>query len=55
MQTGGGAYDQRRLDSARNVISDIRITPQQLQALAAKYLQPEKDWTLAVLPDPKKK
>jgi zinc protease len=56
MQTGGGAYDQRRLDSARNVISDFaRMTPEQLQALAAKYLQPDKDWTLAVMPDPKKK
>lgn len=56
MQTAGGSYDQRRLDSARNVISDFaRITPAQLQALAAKYLKPERDWTLAVLPDPKKK
>ena len=56
VQTGGGAYDQRRLDSARSVIADFaRMTPEQLQALAAKYLKPEKDWTLAVLPDPKKK
>ena len=26
------------------------ITPQTLQATAAKYLQPDKDWTLAVVP-----
>ena len=51
IQTGGGAYDQRRLDSARNVLSDFaRMTPADLQALAAKYLKPEKDWTMAVLP-----
>jgi zinc protease len=51
IQTSGGAYDQRRLDSARNVLSDFaRMTPAELQALAAKYLKPERDWTMAVVP-----
>ena len=50
-QTSGGTYDQRRLDSARAVLSDFaRMTPAELQALAAKYLKPEADWTMAVVP-----
>ena len=51
IQTSGGTYDQRRLDSARGVLSDFaRMTPAELQALAAKYLKPENDWTMAVVP-----
>ncbi len=51
MQTAGGSFDQRRLDAARSVISDfIGMTPADLQALAAKYLRPDKDWTMAVIP-----
>jgi zinc protease len=26
-------------------------TPAELQALAAKYLRPDKDWTMVVLPE----
>ena len=51
IQTAGGTYDQKRLDSARSVLSDFaRMTPADLQALAAKYLKPETDWTMAVVP-----
>ncbi len=47
----GGAYDPNRLNGARTLVSDyMGITPQTLQATAAKYLRPEKDWTLKVLP-----
>lgn len=51
LQVSGGAYDPRRLDGARTLVTDyMSITPQVLQATAAKYLQPAKDWTLTVLP-----
>ena len=51
MQTSGGAYDANRLNGARTLVSDyMAITPATLQATAAKYLQPQKDWTLVVLP-----
>lgn len=51
MQTSGGAYDPARLEASASLVSDMTgITPEALQATAAKYLAPEKDWTLAVLP-----
>jgi len=51
IQTAGGTYDQARLDAARRVLSDFaRMTPADLQALAAKYLRPDTDWTIAVVP-----
>jgi zinc protease len=51
IQTSGGAYDDNRLAGARTLVSDyMSITPQTLQATAAKYLQPQRDWTLVVLP-----
>ncbi len=51
LQVSGGAYDANRLGGARTLVSDyMGITPQTLQATAAKYLRPEKDWTLAVQP-----
>ncbi len=51
IQTSGGAYDDKRLAGARTLVQDyMSITPATLQATAAKYLRPEKDWTLVVLP-----
>ncbi|MEH3157788.1 MAG: insulinase family protein [Sphingomonas taxi] len=50
-ELSGGAYDDRRLDATRRLGRDFgEVTPQVLQATAAKYLVPGKDWTLAVLP-----
>ena len=50
-QVGGGAFDQRRIDATRGLVSDfVSITPAQLQDVAARYLRPERDWTMAVVP-----
>ncbi|MGP7795072.1 M16 family metallopeptidase [Sphingomonas sp. CLY1604] len=50
-ELSGGAYDERRFDAIRHLGRDFGdVTPDVLQATAAKYLVPEKDWTLAVLP-----
>ena len=50
-EMSGGTYDERRIDAVRRLGRDFgEVTPQVLQATAAKYLVPEKDWTLAVLP-----
>lgn len=49
--TQGGTYDPNRLEAARSVLRDyVTITPQSLQETAARYLKPERDWTLVVLP-----
>ena len=51
LQMGGGAYDDRRVDATRHLAQDfVSITPEQLQTVAAKYLRPDRDWTLAVVP-----
>jgi zinc protease len=50
-QMGGASFDPKRVDATRNLASDfVSITPEQLQAVAAQYLKPERDWTLAVVP-----
>lgn len=50
-EMSGGTFDERRIDAVRRLGRDFgEVTPQVLQATAAKYLVPEKDWTLAVLP-----
>jgi zinc protease len=50
-ELSGGAYDPRRLDATRRIGRDFgEVTPAVLQAAAAKYLLPAKDWTMAVLP-----
>lgn len=54
MQTGGGTRDPKRLASIATLPRDLgRMAPAELQALAAKYLQPTRDWTMAILPSDK--
>ncbi|MEZ0495917.1 M16 family metallopeptidase [Sphingomonas sp. IW22] len=54
MQTGGGTRDPKRLESIATLPQDLgRMAPAELQALAAKYLRPERDWTMAVVPSDK--
>ena len=51
IQASGGAYDPARLEALHTMVDDLAgITPENLQATAAKYLRPDKDWTLVVLP-----
>ncbi len=53
-ELAGGAFDPRRIAATERLGEDIRgITPEQLQATAAKYLRPERDWTLKVVPEGK--
>ena len=50
-QLGGATFDPRRVTATENIAKDfVAITPQELQATAAKYLRPEADWTMQVLP-----
>lgn len=50
-QLEGGTYDDRRIAAIRTLAGDIvRTTPAMLQAAAQKYLRPEADWTMAVVP-----
>lgn len=51
-QTAGGTRDPFRINSIRTLPTDIgATTPQELQALAAKYLVPGMDWSMVVLPE----
>ncbi len=53
-QTAGGTRDPVRLAAIPSIINDIRnTTPAEMQALAAKYLTPDKDWSMVVLPEKK--
>ncbi len=53
-QTEGGTNDPRRLAAVNTLGPDYgRTGPEELQALAIKYLSPEKDWTMVVLPEAK--
>lgn len=48
----GGAYDPKRIAAISTLGPDYgRTSPAELQALAAKYLDPAKDWTMVVLPE----
>ena len=50
-QLSGATFDPARMDASRSLVSDMAsITPAVLQATAAKYLRPEKDWTMAIVP-----
>jgi zinc protease len=47
----GASFDPRRIDAARRIIYDYRaITAADLQTVAVKYLRPDKDWTMEVVP-----
>ena len=50
-ELAGAAFDPRRIAATEQLGEGIRaITPASLQAAAAKYLRPERDWTLKVVP-----
>ena len=50
-QLGGAAYHPDRIEAARTIARDYAaVTPADLQATAARYLQPDRDWTMAVVP-----
>jgi zinc protease len=47
----GGTYDPARIAAVETLGRDIALTtPQEIQALAVKYLRPDKDWSMVVLP-----
>lgn len=47
----GGSYDPARIAAVDSLARDIAYTtPEELQALAVKYLRPDKDWSMVVLP-----
>jgi zinc protease len=49
----GGAYDPARIAAVDTLARDVALTsPAELQALAQKYLRPDKDWTMVVVPGP---
>ncbi|MFA7603523.1 MAG: insulinase family protein [Novosphingobium sp.] len=50
-QLEGATADPARIGSIRTILRDYTVTtPQQMQALATRYLAPGKSWRLAVLP-----
>lgn len=53
-QTEGGTADPKRYAAINTLARDYgATTPEEIQALAAKYLAPQKDWSLVVLPEAK--
>ncbi|THD37821.1 MAG: insulinase family protein [Sphingomonas sp.] len=47
----GATYDPRRIDAAKSIVVDYNsITAADLQTMAAKYLRPDRDWTMEVVP-----
>jgi len=50
-QLEGATYDPRRIDAFRRVLSDYTgMTAADIQATARKYLRPDTDWTMEVVP-----
>lgn len=50
-QLGGATYDPRVIEATKGVYQDVATTTAaQLQATAARYLKPENDWTMEVVP-----
>jgi zinc protease len=48
----GGTTDPARIAAVKTLAPDIgRVTPAEIQALAVKYLRPERDWSLVVVPE----
>jgi zinc protease len=51
-QMEGATQDPRRVEAMKAMSQDmLSITPAQVQALAAKYLVPQKSWSAIVLPE----
>ncbi|WP_454279340.1 M16 family metallopeptidase [Sphingomonas sp. Marseille-Q8236] len=47
----GAAYDPQRVEATQRLAQDfVSIGPADIQAVAAKYLRPDTDWTLKVVP-----
>lgn len=50
-QLTGGSYDERRVNAVLNLHRDLTgITAANLQETARKYLRPDTDWTMEVIP-----
>ncbi|RYD49524.1 MAG: insulinase family protein, partial [Sphingomonadales bacterium] len=50
----GGTQDPARIEAVNTLAQDLALTtPAEVQALAAKYLVPTKDWTMVVVPEKK--
>ena len=50
-QLDGAVYDPARIEALKRLYSDIsNMTAAELQETAAKYLRPDRDWTLQVVP-----
>jgi len=55
-QVEGATAEPARYDQVRGMLDDyLRVTPRQLQELAATWLVKDKAWRMAVLPEPKAK
>ncbi len=53
-QLQGATTDPARIAGVRTILKDYTVTtPQEMQALAARYLRADKSWHLAVLPQEK--
>ncbi len=49
----GGAFDPARVAAVNTLARDIATTsPVELQGLAQKYLRPDRDWSMVVVPGP---
>ncbi|WP_338056376.1 M16 family metallopeptidase [Sphingomonas aracearum] len=50
-QLAGASYDPARVAAVETYFDTVRnMSPEAIQAAAARYLDPNKDWTMAVLP-----
>ena len=50
-QLQNGTYDPGRIQAMRDMFREIgNVTAPQIQAVAERYLRPDKDWTMAVMP-----
>ena len=53
-QLTGGAFQPRKFNDIRSVLADYtQTTPEAMQALARRYLLPERSWRLEVVPEKK--
>ena len=53
-QLTGGAFEPRKFNDIRSVLADYtQTTPAAMQALARRYLVPERTWRLEVVPEKK--